>query len=85
MKNFVPSNTAIPASTIHPSPKGMPVTEFAPRRQFSPILIGFPLVPLRTPKMLAPPPISLPFPTTALELILPSTITGPKVPALKLM
>jgi predicted nucleic acid-binding protein len=28
---FVPSKTAIPASTIHPSPKGIPVTEFAPR------------------------------------------------------
>jgi len=52
---FVPAKTVTPASTIQPSPSGIPVTEFAPSKLFSPIEIGFPSVPLKTPKMLAPP------------------------------
>ena len=47
-------------------------------------LTGLPFVPLSTPKILAPPPTSLPLPTTTDELIRPSTITAPVVPALKL-
>ena len=83
MKIFVPSSTATPASTIQSSPNGMPVTLFAPSKQRSPMLIGLPFVPLSTPKMLAPPPISLPSPTLTLLEMRPSTITLPRVPELK--
>ena len=76
---------ATPASKIQPSPIGIPHVEFAPRRVFLPIDIGLPSVPLSTPKIEAPPPTSLPAPTIAEDEILPSTITGPVVPALKLI
>ena len=52
---------------------------------FLPIEIGLPSVPLRTPRIEAPPPTSEPSPTIADELIRPSTITEPVVPALKLI
>ena len=85
METFVPSKIARPASIIQPSPKGMPHTEFAPKRQFLPMLIGLPSVPESTPSMLAPPPTSLPSPTIAEDEIRPSTMLTPVVPALKLM
>ena len=62
----------------------MPNPEFAPNKQFSPIDIFISFPPDRVPIVLDPPPRSEFAPTITPEEILPSTIAGPSVPALKL-
>ncbi len=57
--------------------------EFAPSRQFLPTLITCFPPPDMVPMIEAPPPMSVPSPTTTPELIRPSTIARPRVPALK--
>ena len=73
-----------PASTVQLSPKGIPIPEFAPSRQFFPTEIFMSLPPERVPIVLQPPPKSELSPMTTPADILPSIIALPKVPALKL-
>ena len=81
---YLLDNHIRPASTMQLSPSEIPMPAFAPRRQFSPMLITSVPPPDRVPMIEALPPTSLCSPTITPWLIRPSIMAEPSVPALKL-
>ena len=79
-----PAVTYSPASMVQRSPKGMPQPALAPIRQCSPMEMTICPPPESVPMVLALPPRSVLAPSVTPCETRPSTMFGPKAPALKL-